>query len=595
MKYKKLKKIGNKIIVEQTDLDEKRKTNEQESIDQKEDKEQYPSDQEERTKEQKPTESEHRKLSSQGEKTKQQKQVEQPSDQENTDQQKQAGKKEQPLTSKKEKKKTRKQPAAQKQKKKTNEQQSTAKDDQPTVENLLNLIDDNVDVKHLLFYENQLEMVYFSTLIDGKKLDDDILNPIASLDFQQAVQLLHKKNIDQAKTLKDLMDAVLAGAVAIFFQNQAYTFNIYGPEKRGIEKSEIESVIIGAHDAFVEDADTNISLIRRRIKSPKLKVISIPVGEVTKLKIYLIYIDQLANEELVNELKTRIGKIEVDSVLDTNMLAQLIDENPDSVFPQYYNTELPDVVRSKLLEGKIAILLEGSPIALTAPANFFEFIQSPDDYNERWLIGTSLRILRVLAIFITMTFTAFYVAMITFHYEVLPEDLLLTLAESRSRVPFPPVIEAILMEFTIELLREAGARLPSKVGQTIGVVGGIVIGQAAVQAGFTSNILIIVVAISAIASFVSPSYNMSNAVRIIRFSLIILAGFLGLFGIMFGLALTIIHLVGITSLKTPYFIPVSPLYASEWRDIFIRGPFSILVKRPVQSKTKNKVRNKQKQ
>lgn len=482
------------------------------------------------------------------------------------------------------------------------EQQNEAKqkksphntEDAPTIENMLNLLRDNVDLEHLIFYDEKLQFLFFTTLIDSKKLSDDILNPITFLDYEAATNFIKMKNFTQVKTLKEAIDAITSGNIIVFYEDKAYSFNYYGPENRGIERSETESVIIGSHDAFVEDANTNLSLIRRRIKSPKLKIISLKVGEVSKNEVFIIYIEELANKEIVEELKRRIERIEIDTVNDSDMLAQLIDENPDSVFPQYFNTEIPEVVRSKLVAGKIAVILEGSPVALTAPASFFEFIQSPDDYNQRWAIGTSLRILRILAIFVTVTFTAFYVAFITYHYEVLPEDLLLTLAESRSKVPFPPVIEAVLMEITIELLREAGARLPTKIGQTIGIVGGIVIGQAAVEAGFTSNILIIVVAISAIASFVLPSYNMSNAVRIIRFGLIILAGILGLFGIMVGIAFTLIHVISLTSLNTPYFVPVSPVYVREWKDVFIRGPYWSMKKRPVQSNTKNTVRNKMK-
>lgn len=469
---------------------------------------------------------------------------------------------------------------------------NNGKDDEelPTLEKLLHIFGENVDLKHIRLYDEKLHFLFFTTLIDSKKFHDDLLNPLGILSYEEAVIWIKRKDIKRLTSVKKATNAITMGSVVIFIENEAFSVPLFGPDKGGIERSETEGVIIGAHDAFVEDAETNLSLIRRRIKSPKLKIISLKVGEISKNDVFLLYIEDIASKEIVEELKKRILSIEVDTVNDADMLAQLIDENPDSVFPQYFNTELPDVVRSKLVAGKVALILEGSPVALTAPASFFEFIQSPDDYNQRWAIGTSLRILRILAIFITVTFTSFYVAFITYHYEVLPEDLLLTLAESRTKVPFPPVIEAVLMELTIELLREAGARLPTKIGQTIGVVGGIVIGQAAVEAGFTSNILIIAVAISAISSFVLPSYNMSNAVRIIRFGLIVLAGMLGLFGIMIGLALTLIHVVSLTSLNTPYFVPVSPLYVKEWRDVFVRGPYWAMKRRPVQTNTRNRVR-----
>lgn len=471
---------------------------------------------------------------------------------------------------------------------------STDENGEPSLEVILQLFEDCHDLIEKNYCEDEVKILFLSSIIDGQKLEKDVLEPLSSLEESEVLKWLKKKDITEAKTLKEIKDEILSGCAAIFFENKAYFYNVFGAEKRGVEKSETETVIIGAHDAFVEDIKTNLSLIRRRLKSSNLKVIRLRVGEVSKTDAYLLYIDGLVDMEMVAEMKKRIIDVEIDSVYDTNMLSQLIDESPDSLFPQYYNTELPEVVRSKLVAGKMAVLVDGSPVAISAPTSFFEFIQSPDDYNQRWWIGTSIRLLRAIAIFITVLFTAVYVAVISFHYEVLPEDLLLTLAESRARVPFPPLIEALLMEVTIELLREAGARLPTKVGQTIGIVGGIVIGTAAVDAGLTSNVLIIAVASSAIASFVLPSYNMSNAIRIVRFVIIILAGFLGVYGIMIGLAWFIIHVSSLTSLRTPYLIPVSPFYMQDWKDILIRAPFWSMKKRPVQTKTKNPIHQKMK-
>lgn len=453
---------------------------------------------------------------------------------------------------------------------------------------IINQFTDCQDFKQIQFFNNEVSLFFLSTIVDGKKLDVDILNPLSLMEKEEAIKMLLNKNIEKINNFQDLSNALLTGNAIIFIQNKPFTYNVYGPEKRAISPSETESTIMGAHDAFIEEANANLSLIRRRIKSPKLKAIKLVVGELTKTDILIIYIEDIVNKELVTDIKKRIEKVVIDSVFDTNMLSQLIDENPNSLFPQFYNTELPDVVRSKLVSGKIAIIVDGSPIVITAPSSFFEFVQSPEDYNQRWLIGSSLRLLRALAVLITLTFTAFYVAVVTFHYEILPENILITIAESRARVPFPPLIEALLMEITLELLREAGARLPTKVGQTIGIVGGIVIGQAAVDAGLTSNVLIIAVASSAIASFVLPSYNMSNAIRIARFSFILLAGAFGLFGLFIGVTLMVIHLVSLTSLQSPYLIPVSPLYINEWKDIFIRGPYSSFKNRPKQSQTPNK-------
>jgi len=368
--------------------------------------------------------------------------------------------------------------------------------------------------------------------------------------------------------------------------------NVYGPEHRNVEKSETETAISGPHDAFVEAIETNLSLIRKRVRSPRLKAVRLHVGEIMKSTVYVLFIDGLADPDIVNEMVNRIRDIEIDGLIDANLLVQCIDDNPDSIFPQFLTTERPDVVTSKLLDGKVCCLIDSSPTAIAAPTNFFEFFSSPDDYYQRWILGSGVRILRFVAFIITVSFTALYVSVTTFHYEMIPYPLLLNLAESRNKVPFPPLFEALLMETTIELLREAGARLPAKIGQTIGIVGGIVIGQAAVQAGLTSNILIIAVASSAIASFVIPSYIMSASIRMIRFGLIVLAGVWGMLGLMVGLGLIVIHLTGLKNLETSYLTPVAPMKMSDWKDTFIRGPLWSSKTRPSQARSKNIHRNK---
>lgn len=255
-------------------------------------------------------------------------------------------------------------------------------------------------------------------------------------------------------------------------------------------------------------------------------------------------------------------------------------------------TERPDVVISKIIGGRIVGFLDGSPSVFSGPTSFFDFFSSPDDYYSRWILGSATRILRMIGFILTLVLTALYVSAITYHYEMIPHAMLYNLTESRSKVPFPPLFEAMMMETTIELLREAGARLPTKIGQTIGIVGGIVIGQAAVQAGFTSNILIMTVATSAITSFVVPSYIMSGSIRLIRFGFILLAGLLGNLGLIIGIGFMTIHLAGIKSLGTSYLTPISPFNLSDILDTFIRGPFWAFKKRPSIVKTKNANRNK---
>ncbi|MFF2888749.1 spore germination protein [Paenibacillus sp. NPDC057967] len=462
----------------------------------------------------------------------------------------------------------------------------------PTLQHVLDNFSDCCDLTHRTIPEIGVDLVYFGYLLGSEEFTRDVIIPLNKVNSDEVKTLFERSQFHLTTDSKTVIKGILEGKVSLFHEDDVYLINMYRPESRSISQSETETVINGPHDSFVESASQNLSLIRRRVRSSHLKVIKLQVGEVTKSDVYILYIDGIANMENVNELVQRIKNIEIDAVHDGNMLIQYIDDFPNSIFPLFPTTERTDAAVSKLVGGRILGVLDGSPSVFSAPASFFEFFSSPDDYYQRWALGSAIRILRLIAFLITVTFTAMYVSVTTFHYEMIPEDLLITITESRARVPFPPLYEALLMEVTIELLREAGARLPTKIGQTIGIVGGIVIGQAAVQAGLTSNILIIAVASSAIASFVIPSYVMSASIRLIRFGLIILAGMMGNLGLMMGFALIIIHLSGLTSLNTSYVTPVAPFKPKDWRDVFIRAPFWALKERPSQSASPNKVKNR---
>lgn len=464
----------------------------------------------------------------------------------------------------------------------------------PSLQHTLDNFKDCIDLAHRTFPSISVDIVYFDHLIGTEEFNNNVIVPLSNIQLWNIQELFKRSQFQKVTDSKSLIKGILDGQAAIFHQTNCYLVNVNKPNARSIQQSETETVITGPHDAFNEVASINLSLIRRRVKSSHLKVIKLQVGEITKNDLYILYIDGIANMEYVQELVKRIELIEVDAVHDSNMIIQYIDDFPNSIFPLFSTTERTDAAVSKLTAGRIVGILDGSPSVFSAPSSFFEFLASPDDYYQRWALGTSLRILRFAAIVITLLFTALYVSITTYHYEMIPESLLLIITESRSRVPFPPLYEALFMELTIELLREAGARLPTKIGQTIGIVGGIVIGQAAVQAGFTSNILIIAVASSAIASFVIPSYVMSASLRLIRFGLIVLAGILGDLGIMLGVSYLIIHLSGLTSLNTSYLTPVAPHQFKDWRDVFIRAPFWAMRKRPSQSRSPNEVKTRQK-
>ncbi|WP_238402861.1 spore germination protein [Paenibacillus mesophilus] len=471
---------------------------------------------------------------------------------------------------------------------------STELSGKPTLSYVLHEFLDCSDIVHRSYPHLHIDLIYFEHQVDQDKLYRDVMNPILNVPQDEMRELLNQSPFTAATDMKQLILAILAGKTAIFHRQDVYLADVFGFQSRPVGESETETVITGPHDAFTEKASTNLALLRQRIKSSHLKVIKLSVGEITKTDVYVLYIKNIVNMHYVDEALARISNIEIDAIFDTNMLLQMIDDSPYSVFPQFLTSERPDVIGSKLIAGRIIGIVDGSPSAFSAPTSFFEFFSSSDDYYQRPLLGSASRLLRFLALLITIMFTALYVSVTTFHYEMIPENMLLTLTESRSRVPFPPLYEALFLETTIELLREAGARLPTKIGQTIGIVGGIVIGQAAVQAGLTSNILIIAVAASAIASFVTPAYVMSASIRLLRFGLIILAGIWGNFGLAIGISAIVIHMSGLTSLGSSYLTPVAPFQPKDWKDVFIIAPFKFLIERPTQSKSPNPVRNKMK-
>lgn len=444
------------------------------------------------------------------------------------------------------------------------------------------------DFSTRFFPDLQVHLFYFQHLLDEEMFQAELLKPLYQVNNEEIDTVLKRFNYMSADSIDEIDKKVLSGYVAILFQDKIYLVDLYGPKQRNIEPSEAEGTINGPHEAFVESGSTNLSMIRRRVKNAHLKVVEIPIGEVTNGTVYMLFIQGIANEDLVDELKKRVQSIKIDGVYDSHMLSQLIEDHPHSLFPQNMLNEKPDSVTAALVDGKVAMILDGSPAVILTPSTFFDFFKAGDDYYQRWLTGSATRLLRISAFIITILFTAMYVSVTTYQYEMIPESLLRTLVESRSRVPFAPIYEALMMEVTLELLREAGARLPTKIGQTIGIVGGIVIGQAAVQAGFTSNVLIIVVASSAIASFVIPSYVMSASIRLTRFGLIILAGLLGNFGIMAGLIILIIHVCGLTSVGTPYTAPLAPFFKRDWNDFLIRAPFSYMKTKPTITKNPQK-------
>ncbi|MED1017555.1 spore germination protein [Bacillus atrophaeus] len=433
---------------------------------------------------------------------------------------------------------------------------------------------------------------YLQNVIDEKKLNEFII------DFYQQDESpeLYMKAISSSEKneLCDIIDAILSGSVVYFSElsKQAKLFTAGQNPLRSITEPESESIVRGAHDGFVESLDTNIQQIRYHVQDHNLAIHYVNIGEKARSRVALMYIEDIADPEIVKEMKRRLSYLKIDSLLTPGIIEEAIEDNSFSLFPQVINTERPDKVKANIMEGCVILMMDGSPSAIIAPITFFSFFQSPDDYSTRWVSASVMRILRFLAFSIAITLPAFYISLIAFHFEVIPNDLIVTMKNSIVNIPFPPLVEAMIMEITIELIREAGVRLPKPISQTIGIVGGLVIGDAVVQAGLISNMMIIVVAVTAVSSFVLPSYEMSTTIRTIRFPLMFLAASFGFIGIGFGFGLILMNLCKLESLGIPYLSPLSPFHFSDLKDAFIRLPSWLYKKRPVYLKPKAATRLK---
>ncbi|SDJ41809.1 spore germination protein [Salimicrobium halophilum] len=460
--------------------------------------------------------------------------------------------------------------------------------DVQTYDNFMKAKMDGCDLKTLKLKHKQITILvhFISYQTNKEKLERELLTFLTSSRKRwTSEELKNTAPIADSALVTDIDEIIsklLRGGVSVYIEGSpsVVLFGMEKRESRALEKAETESLVLGPQLAFTESLRTNLNVVRWRIHTNDLHIEKFKVGKRIPTEVRLIYMKSLANEENVDTCRQRIKDLEIDTVEDTTVLGQMLEDSSLSIFPQILVTELPSRFCHSLEKGRIGILVDKSPTSLIAPMSLFSFFESTEDTYMRWNMGSFIRMLRFVAMFVSVLLTPLYVAALSFHYEVIPASLLVSLGQSRATVPFPPVFEALLLELLIELLREAGARLPTKVGQTMGIVGGIVLGQAAVQAGFTSNILIIIVALSALASFTAPSYLMGTAIRIIRFPMIILAGMWGFLGTVFGLCFLIIHLLKVTSLGRPY---LAPLYPFEWKDLnksLFRLPPSRNINRP---------------
>jgi spore germination protein KA len=436
---------------------------------------------------------------------------------------------------------------------------------------------------------NHLAAVYINGLIDKELVDDYITHALsfetvkekgeAAATAQEFFNFVKQKalTIGKEKVVEDqnsILEGLLSGDTIILFHGltQAINVSTSGGEGRAVTEATTQVNIRGPKDSFTESLATNISLVRKRIKDPNLWVETLTIGAITKTDVSIMHIHGLAQEEMVQKIKKSLSEIQVDSILESGYIEELIEEEQYSPFPTVFNTERPDSVAGNLLEGRIALFIDGTPFVLIMPATFFMFFHTVEDYYQRFDISSVIRLLRFMCLFVSLFGPAIFVAALNFHQEMIPTPLLVNLAAQREGVPFPVVIEALLMEITFEIIREAGIRLPTQIGQTVSIIGGLGLGQAAVQAGIVSPAMVIVVSLTGICSFTTPAFNMALSVRMLRFLITIVSAFIGLYGIAIASLILTAHLCSLRSFGVPYMSPVAPFTAKDQKDIFLRSP-----------------------
>jgi spore germination protein KA len=436
-----------------------------------------------------------------------------------------------------------------------------------------------------------LALLYTDGLVDATVVNDFVMRSLMAdsteIDPEQdPFDVLTKHTltigeIQKVSDMKGMLHHILSGDSVILMNGytKGLAAGTKGWKDRGVTETNVETVVRGPREAFSESIRTNTALIRRKIKDPNLWMETIQVGQVTQTDVVLMYVKGIALDSLILEARNRLTQINIDGIFESSNIEELIQDEVITPFPTVYNSERPDVVALELIHGKIAILVDGTPFVLIAPALFETFLKASEDYYHRVDISTLVRMLRYAGFLIALLAPSFYVAITTFHQEMLPTQLLISLAAQREGIPFPAFIEALLMEITFEVLREAALRMPRSIGSALSFVGTLVIGQAAVEAGIVSAAMVIVVSITAISSFVSPSYDLSNAIRILRFPLMALAASFGFFGILAGLLGLILHLNSLQSFGVPYLSPFAPLELNKQKDALFRFPFQSLFSR----------------
>lgn len=427
----------------------------------------------------------------------------------------------------------------------------------------------------------------------------DILTPLLELREIEYPSLeevahfhLHAASYEITKTVEDTSLKLLGGSILLLIdgEEKALSISIPALEWRSIEEPKAEAVVRGSHEGFVESLDTNITLVRRKLPDLNLRLEIETIGQKTNTRIALFYIEGLTDPKIVDEVRKRLKQIETEMVIESGYIEEWIETEPYSIFPTVGNTEKPDKAVAKLLEGRVVLLTDGTSMALTIPYLFMEGFQSPEDYYSRPYYASMVRMIRYLSFFLSTFFPALYIATQNFHKEMIPDLLLSSIASARQGVPFPLVMETIFMLLTFEILREGGIRMPRPLGQAISIVGALILGESAVNAGIIGAPTIIVVAMTGITTFVITPFADSST--LLRFLMIIPASIVGLYGLLASLLALLVHLTSLRSFGVPYFAPLSPVLFGDWKDLFIRNRLSRMKVAPKSIPQQRAIRHK---
>lgn len=443
-------------------------------------------------------------------------------------------------------------------------------------------------------------VIYIDGMADKELLNDFLLEPMMEMKGEVTDpkeikdRIIAISDMKEINKLSDGINSILSGESLVLIDNLSGALTVANRSwpNRGIGEPSGETVIRGSREGFTETIRFNTALLRRRIRDVGLKIEGRQCGVRSKTDMAIVYIDDIVNTDVLEELKRRLDRIDIDAILDSGYIEQFIEDNDKTPFPQVQSTERPDVVAAALYEGRIGIIVDGSPFVLIVPAVLVDFFQSPDDYYTSWISGSMVRFIRMAGIMVSLILPALYVAVTTFHTDLIPTKLAYTIAASREGVPFAAYVEVLLMEASLAFLIEAIIKLPKPVGSTIGIVGGLIIGQSAVEAGLVSPIMVIVLGLTAITTFLIPNYTITSAFTYFRVFIIILAAVFGLYGIMLGVIFLMIHLTRIKSFGIPYLAPAVDLVWSDLKDLYVRMPLKVFKDRPHFLKPRNQVRQK---